>query len=97
MTDFTKATGDAMAALDLIDQAVAKSAGRFDGLRERADEVFEQRVTTLAELHGVDLSKAYALAADDDLAQRAYQISSDLAQRQGDAHDAGGLIAGYVE
>lgn len=97
MSDFDKKTDDAMRTLDMIETAVAKSAGSYDEQRARADEVFERRVEQLAELHGVDMAKAYSLATTDELAKRAYRVSAELAERQGDARDGGGQIAAYIE
>ena len=99
MTDIREAAEvkKAMDKLDMIEQAVAKSAGRFDDLRSKADEVYESRVEMLAELHGVDISKAHGLAASDEIASRAYAVSNELAERQQAAHEGGSHMAAYIE
>lgn len=97
MSNYDDVAKSAMATLDMIETAVAKSAGAYDDLRNRADEVFESRVSQLAELHGVDMSKAHALAASDPLASRAYAVSSRLAEKQQEAHEGGSHMAAYLE
>lgn len=97
MSDFKKKSDDALAILDTIEQAVAKSAGRFDELRTRADEVFEARIEQLAQLNGVDINKAHGLAVTDPVASRAYALSSQLAERQDHAREAGGHLASHLD
>jgi hypothetical protein len=97
MSEYQKKSDDAMATLDMIEQAVAKSAGRFDDLRKRADDLYADRLAQIAKANGGDISKANALAVSDEVAQRAYAISNDLAERQSHAHDAGARLATYID
>lgn len=97
MSDFDKKTDDAMAKLDMIEQAIAKSAGAYDDLRKRADDLYEDRIAQLAQVHKVNVSRAHGLAVSDPIASRAYAVSQELAERQQDAHEGGSHMAAYVE
>ena len=84
-------------ALETIENAVAKSTSHFHDLRKRCDDIFEQRVQHFAGENGVNLQRAHALAASDDIAKRAYALSVELADKHSNAIKAAGGIAAYVE
>lgn len=83
--------------LEQLEAAVGKSAGRFDELRERADRIYEDRVADIAKANSCDMSRAHALAAQDDIASRAYTLSCDLAERQSRAQSAGLSAAAFID
>lgn len=87
----------ALQALEMIDEAVAKSTARFSELRKRADDLYDDRVRELAKVHGVDEHRAHALAAQDEIAIRAYSMSAELAEREARAITAANGMAAYVE
>lgn len=93
----TAAVTDAMHMLDELQEAVAKNAGKFDHLREQADELYQQRVEQIAKQHNVDAATAHGLAASDEIAAKVYAISQELAAKQDHAHEAGSMAAAYVE
>jgi hemerythrin superfamily protein len=84
-------------ALETIELAVAKSTEHFSALRKRADDLYEDRVQQIAKDKGCDLLKAHALAAEDEIASRAYSLSSELAEREAKAITAAQGIAAYIE
>lgn len=86
-----------MQALETIEHAVAKSTEHFSALRKRADDLYEDRVQQIAKEKGCDVLKAHALAAEDEIASRAYSLSSELAEREANAITAAHRIAAYVE
>ena len=88
---------EALKTLAMIDQAVAKSTARFSDLRKSADDLYEDRVRELAKEHGVDAVAAHGLAAQDDVASRAYAISCELSEREAKAVAAGNGLAAYIE
>lgn len=56
-------------------EQIAKAASaKLAFERARADELFEKFVDTIQTREGCDRSRAYALAAHDDLAQAAYNL-----------------------
>lgn len=97
MSDFEKKSDGALAALADLEQAVAKNSGRFDSLRKRADDLYEDRVAQLAKANGGDVSKAHAMAVTDEIASKAYALSSELAERQDQSIEAGGRAAAYLD
>lgn len=96
MSDFNKKTDDAMATLQMLEDAVAKSAGAYDDLRKRADDLYEDRIAQIAKANGGDVGRAHGLAVNDEIASRAYAVSQELAEKQEHAYEAGGQIARYV-
>lgn len=97
MSEYQKKSDDALALLADLEQAVTKSAGRFDELRSRADDLYEDRVSQIAKANGVDMATANAMAVNDEVAKRAYALSSELAERQDHAYEAGSQLARYID
>lgn len=97
MTDFSKKADEQMATLQALEDAVEKNAAGHGELRKRADAIYEARVEQLAKANNVSINDAHGMAAKDEIAQRAYAVSQELAERQEHALDAGAGIAAYVE
>lgn len=96
MDDFEKKADELLATLEMLEGAVAKSAGSHGDLRKRADDLYQARVQQLAKAHNVDEATAHGLAVNDDVAKRAYAASEQFAADQEQAYEAGGRIAAYV-
>lgn len=96
MSDFEKQAAEHMAKLEMLEDAVAKSAGSHGELRKRADDAYQARVEQLAKANNVDMATAHGLATKDEVAQRAYAVSQELAAEHDHAIEAGGRIAAYV-
>ncbi len=98
MDDFNKSieVTSALATLQMLENAVTKSAEGHGELRKRADAVYQTRVEQLAKAHNVDMATAHGLAASDEVAQRAYSVSQELVAEQEHAIESGGGIAAYV-
>lgn len=96
MTDFSKKADEQMATLQMLEEAVEKNAAGHGDLRKRADDVYQARVEQLAKAHNVSISEAHGLATSDEIAQRAYAVGQELADKQECTLEAGGRIAAYV-
>ena len=83
-------------ALDAPDKAIAKATGEFDGLRKRADDIFEARADAIQIEQGVTRHQALAMAADDDIGKRAYALSTEFAEKHRKAISAGRRSAAFV-
>lgn len=88
---------EAIATLEMIEQAVAKSTSQYGALKKRAEDIYEVRIAQLVKEHGCSETEAHGLAGSDPVASRAYRASVDLAEKQSSAIDAGGRIAAYLD
>ena len=84
-------------ALEMLEKAIAKSTGGYDALRKRADDVYDGRVKAIAKERGCGMATAHGLAAQDEIAKRAYAVSVELAERQRRAVAGGHMAAAYFD
>lgn len=88
---------EAIRTLEMIEQAVAKSTAQYGALKKRAEDIYQGRVDYLAKQNGCSQSEAHALAANDEVASRAYRASTELAEKHAAAINAAGQIASVIE
>lgn len=87
---------DDIALLKMLEDAVGANAERFSDLRERADQLYADRVRELMAAHRCDLVKAQYLAGKDSVASKAYEMGLEFAERERRAIASGLRAAAYL-